>query len=112
MKEIKDMEDFEDLVRMSHNQPVFLFKLSPICSISMFVQRIIEKFVQSSDSEFKSYKIDVVGNRAVSRSIAEKTGVQHQSPQALLFRNGECVWNESHQYITEESLNSSVQSNT
>lgn len=43
-------------------------------------------------------------DRAVSRHIAEKTGVTHQTPQALLVRNGEVLWHDSHGAITEDRL--------
>ena len=52
--------------------------------------------------------IDVVANRDLSLLAAERTGVTHQSPQAILLRSGKAVWNESHHGITEASLDDAV----
>ena len=49
-------------------------------------------------------KIEIQNAREVSNAVAEKTGVRHESPQALLLRDGEVVWNASHGAITVESL--------
>jgi bacillithiol system protein YtxJ len=36
--------------------------------------------------------------------VAVTTGVRHQSPQAILLRDGRAVWNGSHGGITAEAL--------
>ena len=36
-------------------------------------------------------------------------GVKHESPQAILFHNGEVVWHASHGAITVESLTRAIQ---
>ena len=48
--------------------------------------------------------IDVIGERPWSRHVAEATGVTHQSPQALLVRDGSVVWHASHGGITRKTL--------
>lgn len=45
------------------------------------------------------FLVDVVGNRPISMKIAEEYQVHHESPQALLIVNGECVYDESHNGI-------------
>lgn len=40
----------------------------------------------------------------VSQAVANQTGVRHESPQILLIRDGQCVWNTSHRNITMEKL--------
>jgi transposase InsO family protein len=42
--------------------------------------------------------------RTLSRRIADRTGVRHESPQAILVERGRAVWNASHGAITRESL--------
>ena len=41
-------------------------------------------------------------------AVAEKTGLRHESPQALLLKDGKVVWHESHGSIRVESLNQAV----
>lgn len=51
----------------------------------------------------------VVEQRALSQAIARRTGIPHQSPQALLFRRGEVVWHASHYSLTTTELAKSFQ---
>ena len=48
--------------------------------------------------------------RSLSDLVARETGIRHESPQVILFRNGEAVWNTSHHGITAESLREALQS--
>jgi len=50
--------------------------------------------------------IDVIQERALARAVAERTGIRHESPQAILLARGEARWNASHGTITEASLSS------
>ena len=52
--------------------------------------------------------IDVIEERALSQAVAARTGVRHQSPQAILLENGRPTWNASHDAITVESLERSA----
>jgi bacillithiol system protein YtxJ len=52
--------------------------------------------------------VRVIEERPVSLALAERVGVQHQSPQALLIRNGAALWNASHHDITTEALQNAV----
>jgi bacillithiol system protein YtxJ len=49
--------------------------------------------------------IRVVDWRPASNRVAERTGIVHQSPQIILFRNGEAVFDVDNWAITAESLN-------
>ena len=44
--------------------------------------------------------VDVIRNRDVSNAIADETGVLHQSPQAIVIKNGEVTAHTSHYDIT------------
>ncbi len=46
----------------------------------------------------------VIEERPVSLALAERVGLQHQSPQAMLVRDGSAVWNASHHDITAAAL--------
>lgn len=48
--------------------------------------------------------IRVVEARAASNLIAERTGIVHESPQVILFREGEPVFDRDNWSITPESL--------
>jgi bacillithiol system protein YtxJ len=48
--------------------------------------------------------IRVVEARATSDYVATRTGVRHESPQLLVFRDGTMVLHRSHREITAEAL--------
>ena len=43
--------------------------------------------------------IEIQRARPVSIALAERTGVRHESPQALLLRDARVVWHASHYQI-------------
>ncbi len=46
--------------------------------------------------------------RELSRRIETETGLRHESPQAIVLRNGEAVWSASHWSITIDALQSAM----
>ena len=86
---------------------LLVFKRSPICPTSHFVEGIFNRYVAKlpASKELKIISVDVVGARPVSQRIAADTQIRHESPQALLIGPGQKVlWNASHGDIDDESL--------
>jgi bacillithiol system protein YtxJ len=54
------------------------------------------------------YYLHVQEARALSNYIAETYSIKHESPQALLFKDGKVVWDASHWKITYASLQENV----
>jgi bacillithiol system protein YtxJ len=48
--------------------------------------------------------VDVIADRPVARGLASTCGVPHQSPQAILFRDGQAIWDASHGGVTADEL--------
>jgi len=48
--------------------------------------------------------IRVVESRKASNRVEEVTGIQHESPQLLLFKEGKAVYDRDNWDITEESI--------
>jgi len=88
---------------LSGSPAVMLFKHSPICPISARALEEWRRFT-AEHPQAPTVFVDVIADRAVARGIAAECGVPHQSPQAILFRNGKPAWNASHDDITAESL--------
>jgi bacillithiol system protein YtxJ len=80
-----------------------LFKHSRICPTSAQAFNEYRHFLETFPDTPTAW-IDVRASRPLSLAVAERTGVTHESPQALLLRGGEAVWNASHHAITRESL--------
>lgn len=80
-----------------------LYKHSTRCPVSAAAYDEVQKFALANP-EAPLYLVDVISNRDVSRYVAEQTGVQHHSPQAILLENGEVRWHASHFDITTAAL--------
>ena len=50
------------------------------------------------------YVLDVLAQRELSRRIAVRAGVRHESPQVILVQRGKARWAESHYGITVDTL--------
>ena len=48
--------------------------------------------------------VDVNVQRSLSREVADRTGIAHESPQAILLTNGEVVYDVSHFDIKADDL--------
>lgn len=84
----------EQIREKSKEIPQVIFKHSTRCSISSVAFQRFEKASQPAGIEF--YLLDLLSYRDVSNKIAQSFGVNHESPQVLLIKNGECVYDDSH----------------
>lgn len=96
--EVKSINELENLFESNTESPVLIFKHSITCSISRSVFSDVRQF------EGPVHMIVVQHSRDVSQAVAEKTGVRHESPQALIIKDGKCVYNASHYDITPSEL--------
>ncbi|MEM7357179.1 MAG: bacillithiol system redox-active protein YtxJ, partial [Acidobacteriota bacterium] len=103
---IRSVSEIDDLIAQSHDKPVIFFKHSLTCPISSAGFRQYETFLadQSADGEAIYTLIEIQNARDVSNEIAQRTGVKHESPQALLMRDGTVTWHASHWSIQAEAL--------
>jgi bacillithiol system protein YtxJ len=50
------------------------------------------------------YYLDLIAHRNISNKISEVFHVYHESPQILIIKNGECVYDESHMGIRMDEI--------
>ncbi len=99
-KQIADESELESALAAG---PFLLFKHSLICPISTRAFAEYKRFLAEHPGTPTAW-VDVIGQRPLSQAVARRTGVQHESPQALLFEEGSVTWNASHGGITHDSL--------
>jgi bacillithiol system protein YtxJ len=46
--------------------------------------------------------------RDISNAVAEKTGIRHESPQAIVLKNGAPVYHASHFDVSAEAINGEI----
>lgn len=89
--------------------PVLVFKHSTRCPISASALRRTEVWLgERGAAAPPAARVNVVENRAVSNFLAERLGIPHASPQALLCRAAEPFWHASHGRITGEALDAAL----
>lgn len=82
-----------------------IFKHSTRCSISaMALNRLEREFDQARMGESPIYFLDLISFREVSNQVAEEFEVMHQSPQVLVIKGEECVYDDSHMGINFADL--------
>ena len=96
--DLDNTKQLEKLFESSHQKPVVLFKHSTTCPISANV------FEDVSQTDATIYLITVQEARSVSNAVAEKTGIKHESPQAIVLRDGNPVYYASHYDITHSDI--------
>ena len=105
----KDLTEESQLIEIkeaSKLRPQVIFKHSTRCSISAVAKSRLERGTPPSNVDF--YFLDLIRNRPVSNKIAEEFSVYHESPQVLLIKNGECVYDESHSGISMADIEDQV----
>jgi len=80
--------DLDAAIAKSHEHPVVLFKHSATCPFSAKAQ----EQVANAKHDLDIYGIVVQYAPELKAEIAEKTGVEHQSPQAIVLKNGKPTW--------------------
>jgi bacillithiol system protein YtxJ len=98
---LHDLAAFDAALRQ--HVRVLLFKHSPVCPVSAAARAQYEQW-RCEVPEATTLFVDVIADRPVARGIAERCGVRHESPQAILFEQGRAVWHASHDVITLGSL--------
>ena len=96
--EINSTERLDELFQQSKEKPVVLFKHSITCPISSGVYQEISQ----ADADINL--IVVQNARNVSNAIAEKTGIRHESPQAIILKDEKPVYHASHYDVTAEDV--------
>jgi len=96
--EINSTEELKNLFEQSFEKPIVLFKHSLTCPISAGVYQE----VSGADADINL--IIMQRARSVSTEIAEKTGIRHESPQAIVIKDGKPIYHASHYDVTAEDI--------
>ena len=103
-------EQLDQIIERSATIPVALFKHSTRCSISTAAKSRLERQWTLDSQEVEIYYLDLIQYRNVSNKIADLFGVQHQSPQLILIRDGKAIYDTSHNGISVTGLKSALNS--
>ena len=99
---INALEQLEHIKSASYITPQVIFKHSTTCSISRMALDRFERAATPEKVDF--HYLDLLNFRAISNEIATFFQVHHESPQVILIKNGECIYDESHYGIMMDEL--------
>jgi bacillithiol system protein YtxJ len=85
-----------------------IYKYSPICPLSDHASAHIRRFMEVHP-DLPVYDVDVIRGRPASQEVERRLGIRHQSPQAILIRRGEPLWDGSHMGVDVRSLEQALQ---
>lgn len=102
-------DQIDALLEESASRPVLLFKHSVSCGTSAYALDELRELLGRSQAGDVRYAMVVVqSDRATSNAVAARLGVRHETPQALLLRDGRVVWNASHHRLTADAIAKAV----
>jgi bacillithiol system protein YtxJ len=107
LDQVEDWQKLWNGLKPEYSGALLIFKQSPICPTSHYIEEIFKAFVAElpESDKLRVYSVDVIGARPVSQQIAADTKIKHESPQALLIEGGQKVaWHASHGDIDDDSL--------
>lgn len=99
---LTQIEQLQEIIDRSAHTPQVIYKHSTRCSISLVVKNRLEKEAAPEAVDF--YYLDLLAYRPISNAIAEQFKVYHESPQVLLIKKGECVYDDSHMAINMDDI--------
>src|SRR5918998_993958 len=86
-----------------------VYKHSPICPTSGIAYEEMSS-LRRLHGDVPVYLVDVIHSRPLSRYIAERVGVVHASPQAIILRAGVPAWHGSHFDLRAETMARTLES--
>jgi bacillithiol system protein YtxJ len=87
----------DEILQVSAQHPVLIFKHSTRCSISATaLGRVERQWNPAQAQDLQPYFLDLIAHRDLSNRVASFYGVAHESPQVLLIKDGKCVYDASH----------------
>jgi bacillithiol system protein YtxJ len=103
---LKDLGQLNEIISISNENPVIIFKHSTRCSVSRMALKQFENEydVETLRCNVSTYFLDLLEYRTISNEIAIRFGVNHQSPQLLLIKDGKSVYDVSHSDIDAGEL--------
>ena len=134
LRPLEHIDELHRLLAESQSRPVLLFKHSYTCGVSLealdeLVAHLNDRGPRGSapldigssplesasamhahDVPLQYAMVTVQTHRAVSNAIAQKLGVRHETPQALLVKNGRVVWSASHFRVTAAAVDNAIRS--
>jgi bacillithiol system protein YtxJ len=103
---VKELQSLSDLDRALADPKgtVVLYKHSTQCGICDGAIEEIQEFLKGHPASAEFYYLDLLAHRDVSNAIAQRLGVKHESPQAIVLEAGKVAAVLNHRAIRVAAL--------
>jgi len=99
------IDQLHQIDELSKTKNILIFKHSTRCSISdAALNRVERNWKAEDETSLMPFYLDLLKRRDVSNAIAQHYQIEHQSPQALIIKNGKCIFSQTHSAIRLEEL--------
>lgn len=106
---LQRVDDLEQLLTESRSRPLLVFKHSYSCGVSAeALDELVDHLNSDSASSARYAMVTVQTHRDVSNAVAARLGIRHETPQALLIRDGRVVWSASHFRVTRKAVAAAI----
>jgi bacillithiol system protein YtxJ len=96
LKNCTTIQEWQDILQKSYTETVIVYKHSNTCPISTGALMTIEQGITEGQIIIPIYIVVVQQNRDISDAIATDMGVEHESPQIILIKDGQVLYTASH----------------
>lgn len=100
--EIQNKEQLEEFLAASNGGPAILFKHSDSCGISARAYRDVSQLSQQIGI------VTVQNARDLSDEIERRFNLPHETPQALIVRGNQLLWNASHGRVRASAIEEAI----
>jgi bacillithiol system protein YtxJ len=106
---VKGLDELDRLIVESQTRPLLLFKHSYTCGTSLEALDELVAHLNDAPARDAQYAmVTVQTHRDVSNAVSARFGVRHETPQALLVRNGQVVWSATHFSVTARAVEAAI----
>ena len=105
---LNGIDELDRLIDESQTRPLLLFKHSFTCGTSLEALDELVAHLNDGPTDAQYAMVTVQTHRHVSNAVSTRLGVRHETPQALLVRNGLVVWSASHFSVTARAVESAI----
>ena len=99
---LTDEDQLQKIVVRSQEKPQVIFKYSTHCDLSETIFQRLQKKRCPQHIDF--HFLDLTGHADIAEKVSTIFHVSDLSPQILIIRDGECIFNESNPEICLEQI--------
>jgi len=100
---LEELSQLDEIIEASNEMPQLLYKHSTRCGVSSMVRKQLDG-AWAHEGKIIPWHLDLISFRSISNEIADRFGIQHQSPQIIILVNGQAVMHVSHSPLSSQDL--------